>query len=150
MQRIKDWPQEERPREKLLQAGAEALSDAELLALVLRTGDAASGHSAVDQARQLLARFGSLRRPGPAPATAELCQTKGIGPAKAAELLAVFELARRFAARTLAPGAATPVPTRFFATTTNGCATARRRSFSPCSSTARTGCCAKSRSPRGA
>jgi DNA repair protein RadC len=104
MQRIKDWPQAERPREKLLASGAEALSNAELLALVLRTGDAASGCSVVDQARQLLARFGSLRALAAANA-GELCTTKGIGPAKAAELLAVFELARRFNSEILAPGA---------------------------------------------
>ncbi len=103
MQRIKDWPQAERPREKLLARGAEILSDAELLALVLRTGDAASGHSAVDQARELLARFGSLRTLAAA-RSGELCNTRGIGPAKAAELLAVFELARRFAGDTLPPG----------------------------------------------
>jgi DNA repair protein RadC len=103
MQRIKDWPHAERPREKLLARGPEILSDAELLALVLRTGDAASGHSAVDQARELLARFGSLRTLAAASA-GELCITRGIGPAKAAELLAVFELARRFAGDTLPPG----------------------------------------------
>ncbi|RMF43073.1 MAG: hypothetical protein D6751_10950, partial [Deltaproteobacteria bacterium] len=62
MRSIKNWPEDERPREKLLRRGPESLSDAELLALVLRTGDAASGTSALDQARELLARFGSLRR----------------------------------------------------------------------------------------
>jgi DNA repair protein RadC len=103
MRRIKDWPEAERPREKLLARGAETLSDAELLALVLRTGDAASGSSALDQARRLLGRFGSLR--GVAGATAaELQQLPGIGPAKAAELLAVFQLARRFAGEGLRPG----------------------------------------------
>lgn len=103
MQRIKDWPQAERPREKLLARGAEVLSEAELLALVLRTGDAAAGQSALDQGRALLGRFGSLRALGAASA-GELCASKGIGPAKAAELLAVFELARRFAGAPLAPG----------------------------------------------
>ncbi len=103
MKRIKDWPAAERPREKLLTSGPEPLSDAELLALVLRNGDAASGSSAVDQARQLLGRFGSLRGLARA-GTRELCETRGVGPAKAAELQAVFELARRFAGNTLAPG----------------------------------------------
>ena len=103
MKRIKDWPAAERPRERLLARGAEGLSDAELLGLVLRTGDAASGQSAVGQARQLLARFGTLRALGTA-TPVELCATRGIGPAKAAELVAVFELARRFAGAPLAPG----------------------------------------------
>jgi DNA repair protein RadC len=104
MRRIKDWPVAERPREKLLARGPEGLSEAELLALILRTGDAASATSAVDQGRELLHRFGSLR--GLARANAvELCRVKGIGPAKAAELQAVFELARRFAGEALSPGA---------------------------------------------
>jgi len=95
MYRIKDWPEDERPREKLLQRGGQALSDAELLALVLRTGDAASKRSALDHARLLLDRFGSLQQLAAA-SLAELQQVKGIGPAKAAELQAVFEIARRF------------------------------------------------------
>ncbi|WP_432822557.1 RadC family protein [Trichloromonas sp.] len=103
MRKIKDWPEDERPREKLLKNGADTLSEAELLALVLRTGDAASQTSAVDHARLLLARFKSLR--GLALATvAELCEIKGIGPAKAAELQAVCELARRFGIETMRPG----------------------------------------------
>ena len=56
-QRIKDWPEAERPRERLLQHGEGTLSDAHLLALLLRTGDYASGATAVDVARQLLVRF---------------------------------------------------------------------------------------------
>ncbi len=103
MRRIKDWPQDERPREKLLARGADTLSDAELLALVLRTGDASGGASAMDLARTLLAQFGSLRELGRA-TVAELCRTKGIGPAKAAELLAVAEIARRFEGEALRPG----------------------------------------------
>ncbi len=103
MQRIKDWPETERPREKLLNHGAETLSDAELLALILRTGDATSAMSALDHARLLLTRFASLRQLARA-STAELCTIKGIGPAKAAELQAVFQLARRFATETLRPG----------------------------------------------
>jgi len=103
MRRIKDWPVAERPREKLLKQGAEALSDAELLALVLRTGDAGSQASALDHGRMLLARFGSLRRLAGA-TIGELCELRGIGPAKAAELLAVFQIARRFASQDLRPG----------------------------------------------
>ena len=104
MRRIKDWPAAERPREKLLARGPENLSEAELLALVLRTGDAASKTSAVDQARTLLARFGSLRALAGA-TIRELCALPGIGPAKAAEVQAVFELGRRLDGDTLAPGA---------------------------------------------
>ncbi|PLX90097.1 MAG: hypothetical protein C0619_10020 [Desulfuromonas sp.] len=103
MSRIKDWPADERPREKLLKRGAESLSDAELLALILRTGDAASATTAVDMARSLLTRFGSLRKLALA-GTSELLVQPGIGPAKAAELQAVFQLARRFSDSCLQPG----------------------------------------------
>ena len=103
MRRIKDWPEEERPREKLLTRGPEALSEAELLALILRTGDAATGSTALDHARLLLARFGSLRDLARA-GTSELCEIKGIGPAKAAELQAVFQIAKRYGSQFLRPG----------------------------------------------
>lgn len=103
MRRIKDWPENERPREKLLLRGADALSPAELLALVLRTGDAATETSALDHGRLLLSRFGSWRQLA-GTSVAELCRIKGIGPAKAAELQAVFEIARRFGAEALQPG----------------------------------------------
>lgn len=103
MFRIKDWPEAERPREKLLQAGPAALGDTELLALVLRTGHPSTQTSALDLARQLLNCFGTLRALGTATA-AELCAVPGIGPAKAAELLAVGELARRLATTKLRPG----------------------------------------------
>lgn len=101
--RIKDWPEAERPREKLLSLGPDALSDAELLALILRTGDAATGTNALDHARHLLSRFNGLRQLAQA-SIAELCEIKGIGPAKAAELQAVFQLGRRFRESTLTPG----------------------------------------------
>src|SRR5210317_63203 len=100
---IKDWPVADRPREKLLSTGPAALSDTELLALILRTGHSGSGGSALDLSRQLLNRFGSLRAMASA-ATAELCEVPGIGPAKAAEILALGELSRRFAATPLSPG----------------------------------------------
>ncbi|NNE63924.1 MAG: DNA repair protein RadC [Gammaproteobacteria bacterium] len=89
---ITDWPNEERPREKLMQKGASALSDAELLAIFLRTG--MRGCSAVDLARQLLTNFGSLR----ALLTAthgDFCRHKGLGNAKYAQLQAVLEMANR-------------------------------------------------------
>jgi DNA repair protein RadC len=86
------WPAPERPRERLLARGAGALSDAELLALLLRTGS--TGRSALDVARDLLGRFGGLSRLFAAPVT-EMATCKGLGPAKSAELAAVVELARR-------------------------------------------------------
>lgn len=90
---ITDWPAGERPRERLLACGAGALSDAELLAIFLRVGIV--GKSAVDLARELLTRFdGSLGQLANASA-ATLAELPGIGPAKAAQLLASLELARR-------------------------------------------------------
>ena len=103
MSRIKDWPVAERPREKLLHAGPVALGDTELLAVVLRTGHSSPRTSALELARQLLARFGSLRTLAGSTA-AELCTVPGIGPAKAAELQAIGELARRLATTPLRPG----------------------------------------------
>jgi len=101
---IKDWPVADRPREKLLSTGPAALSDTELLVLILRSGHAGIGTTALDLSRHLPSCFGSLRAMASA-AAAELCQVPGIGPAKAAELLALGELARRFAATPLPPGA---------------------------------------------
>ncbi len=90
---ISDWPVAERPRERLLSQGAEALSDAELLAIFLRVG--IKGKSAVELARDLLILFdGRLARLANASA-AELSALPGLGPAKAAQLLASLELARR-------------------------------------------------------
>jgi len=89
---ISDWPADDRPREKLLLKGANALSDAELLAIFLRTG--ITGKSAVDIARELLSQFGSLSQLF---ATDEMtfCAVPGLGPAKFAQLKAVLEMARR-------------------------------------------------------
>ncbi|WP_237067869.1 RadC family protein [Microbulbifer guangxiensis] len=95
---ITDWPAAERPREKLLQKGAGALSDAELLAIFLRTG--LPGLSAVDLARQLLADFGGLRPLLEAERT-DFCRAKGLGDAKFVQLQAVLEMARRHLAETL-------------------------------------------------
>ena len=89
---IRDWPAAERPREKLLERGASSLSDAELLAIFLRTG--VSGRSAVDLARHLLHQFGSLRALLEANLTA-FSRELGLGPAKFAQLQAVMEMARR-------------------------------------------------------
>ncbi|MBP9714049.1 MAG: DNA repair protein RadC [Sterolibacterium sp.] len=89
---ITDWPENERPRERLLKNGAAALSDAELLALFLRVG--IKGKSAVDLARELLTHFGSLTRLCNA-SEAEFAAIAGMGPAKYAQLQAVMEMARR-------------------------------------------------------
>lgn len=90
--RILDWPERDRPRERLLQLGAQTLSDAELLALFLNTGR--PGMTSVDLARDLLVRFESIRGVLSTTAT-ELRTFGGIGPAKAALLLAVSELCQR-------------------------------------------------------
>ncbi len=95
---ISDWPQEERPREKLLSRGAGALSDAELLAIFLRTGVA--GKTAVDLARELLSAFGGLRELLAA-GEKQFCQAHGLGPAKYVQLQAVLEMARRHLYETL-------------------------------------------------
>ena len=89
---ITDWPEDERPRERLLAQGAAALSDAELLALFLRVG--IKGQSAVDLARTLIGHFGSLNRLFAA-SLAEFSAIPGMGPAKYAQLQAVLEMSRR-------------------------------------------------------
>jgi DNA repair protein RadC len=104
---IRDWPADERPREKLLQRGAAALTDAELLAIFLRTGT--TGKSAVEMARGLLDEYGSLQ----ALLAAEherFCQSHGLGDAKYAQLQAVMEMARRHFAEILQRGNALTSP----------------------------------------
>lgn len=91
---IKEWPEDERPRERLMKLGADALSEAQLLAITLGTGDASTGQSALALALNLLQRFESLRALDAA-SIAELCQTKGVGPAKATAIKAAFELGKR-------------------------------------------------------
>ena len=90
---IKNWPKDDRPREKLLKKGSDALSSSELLAILLRTG--VKGESAIDLARRIMDKFGSFRN---------MCQTdardwqefKGLGPAKLAHIQAALEIGRRF------------------------------------------------------
>lgn len=89
---INDWPEGERPREKLVQRGAAALSDAELLAIFLRTG--VVGKSAVDLARELLTRFKSLTGMFAA-SEADFCSIHGMGQAKYVQMQAVLEMSRR-------------------------------------------------------
>jgi DNA repair protein RadC len=90
---ITDWPDQERPREKLLLQGAAALSDAELLAIFLRTGVA--GQTAVDLARNLLHEFGGLRQLLGADLQ-RFCRGKGLGVAKFTQLQAVLEMSHRY------------------------------------------------------
>lgn len=89
---IIDWPEDERPRERLLKLGAAVLSEAELLAIFLRTGIA--GTSAVELGRELIQRFGSLRRLFAA-TLEEISSIRGLGPAKYVQLQAVVEMAKR-------------------------------------------------------
>ena len=98
---IHDWPEGERPREKLLSKGPAALSEAELLAIVLRTG--VSGKSAVDLGRELLQQYGSLSALFGSDLE-RLMLVKGLGYAKAVQLQAVIELARRALEEQLKPG----------------------------------------------
>jgi DNA repair protein RadC len=91
---IKEWPEDERPRERLMKLGAVMLSEAQLLAIVLATGDASSGQSALDLAMYLVRTFDGLRALDAA-SIAELCQIKGIGPAKATTIKAALELGKR-------------------------------------------------------
>lgn len=95
---IKQWPAGERPREKLLQRGPQALSDAELLAIFLRTG--VKGCSAVELSRRLLLRFGNLAALLSAD-QAGFCASPGLGPAKYVQLQAVLEMSRRHLAEGL-------------------------------------------------
>ena len=100
---ISGWPEGERPREKLQERGPGALSNAELVAILLRTGTL--GQTALDLAHSLLTRFGSLR--GLAMATPnELATVLGIGPAKRASLAALAELARRYQVESIERGKA--------------------------------------------
>lgn len=104
---IKDWAADDRPREKLLMRGPDALTDAELLAIFLRTGT--HGKSAVDLARELLSSFGSLKALLSAD-QARFCQANGLGQAKYAQLQAVLEMAKRHFKEALQRGDALSSP----------------------------------------
>jgi DNA repair protein RadC len=103
---ISDWPSAERPRERLLTRGAAALSDAELLAVLLRTG--VRGKTAVELARELLARFGGLA--AVLGAGSALGAIRGLGEAKRAQFAAAIELARRSLGEQLSAGTALSSP----------------------------------------
>ncbi|MBB1319609.1 DNA repair protein RadC [Shewanella sp. SR43-4] len=98
---IKDWPQGEGPREKLLLKGAGHLSDAELLAVILRNGLA--GQNAVDLARNMIHQFGGLRSLLSAPKS-QVCKLAGVGPVKYAQLQAAAEISKRIAHENLQRG----------------------------------------------
>jgi len=98
---LKDWPIDERPREKLLNQGADSLSDAELLAIFLRTG--VKGCHVVDLARQLINDFGSISAIYRATA-AEFCQRKCLGIAKYVQLQACLAMTKRYLAEELQQG----------------------------------------------
>jgi DNA repair protein RadC len=102
---ISDWAEVERPRERLLAKGAEALTDAELIAVLLRTG--VRGKSAVDLGRELLARYGGVT---PMLEASDLEAVKGLGPAKRAQFAAAIELARRSLQEKLKASAALTSP----------------------------------------
>ncbi|HQR03682.1 MAG: DNA repair protein RadC [Proteobacteria bacterium] len=96
---ISDWPEGERPRERLQALGPGALADAELLAIFLRVG--VKGKSAVDLARELLAAFDGRLSALAAASMQELTTLPGMGPAKAVQLVAAIELARRALGETI-------------------------------------------------
>jgi DNA repair protein RadC len=98
---IKEWPEDERPREKMLKQGVGSLTNAELLALIIRTGDSATRKTAIDLGREIIAHFGdNLRELGSA-GLAEICAIQGMGPAKATGIKAAFTLAARLQSRKL-------------------------------------------------
>lgn len=98
---IKEWPESERPRERLLKAGEETMSDSELLAIIL--GGGTRRESALELARKMLSRFGDFRSLAGA-SVSDMSAIRGIGPAKVAQVKAALGIARRFASRETAIG----------------------------------------------
>lgn len=98
---IKQLPEDERPRERLIKGGEEGLTDAELLGIIIRDGT--PEYSAIDLARRLLTKYGDFRNLG-TKTISELCRVHGIGPAKAAQIKAAMAIARRFSTISLKPG----------------------------------------------
>ena len=101
-QPIKDWPVNERPRERLLRYGPEGLSEAQLLAIIICSGAASHGKSAVDLSRSLIENFGSLAGIAAA-SVSELCSVPGMGETKAAQVKGALELGKRFVSEKHAP-----------------------------------------------
>lgn len=95
---IKYWPEDERPRERLIKYGSSTLSDAHLLGILIGSGDRRSKKNAVDLSLDLLNAFGTLENLDQATVT-EMCQVKGIGSAKAAQIKAALEVGKRMASK---------------------------------------------------
>ena len=114
--KITDWPEGERPREKLMQFGPEKLSESELLAILIRTGS--KKRTALDLAKTILSRFGNFQQLSSLNYQ-ELFRLKGIGPAKAVTLSAAFEIARRTASLPIEKKLKTARITTTAATTSN-------------------------------
>ncbi len=95
---IKDWPEDERPRERLIKYGSNTLSDAHLLGILIGSGDRSAKKNAVDLSLDLLNEFGTFENLDQATVT-EMCQVKGIGPAKAAQIKAALEVGKRMASK---------------------------------------------------
>jgi DNA repair protein RadC len=96
---IKDWPEDERPRERLIKYGSSSMSDAHLLGILIGSGDRRARKNAVDLSRDLLNKFGTLENIDQASIT-EICQIQGIGAAKAAQIKAALEVGKRMTAKT--------------------------------------------------
>ena len=137
---IKDWPEDERPREKLLKRGPESLSDGELLAIILRTGDGTSKQSALDHARALLSEFKGLRNLASAGINEirNKKERKGIGPAKAATIMAAFEIGRRLSKEEIRPGDTFRCSEDVFRHYHSNMRDSKKRAFSPYSSIPKT------------
>lgn len=95
---IKNWPEDERPRERLIKYGSDKLSNAHLLGIILGSGDSRGNKNAVDLSRDLLKVFGGFYEMDHASVN-ELCQIRGIGTAKAVQIKAAMELGKRMAAQ---------------------------------------------------
>ncbi len=95
---IKHWPKDERPRERLVKYGEDKLSDAQLLGILIGSGDHRAKKNAIDLSRDLLTYFGSFKQLDQA-TVSELCQIKGIGEAKAAQIKAALEVGKRMSSQ---------------------------------------------------
>ncbi len=125
---IKNWPKEDRPRERLHQRGPEALSDAELLAILLVTGTSNRGLTALDCSRMLLQEHSNLRNLTRV-SCAELCGTVGVGPAKASRIQAAFEIGRRVVSQKRRMGTAFQISQDVFDTYSVRLRDARQETF---------------------
>ena len=125
---INQWPLEDRPREKLLDRGAEHLTETELLAILLGTGSAGEHQNALDHARMLLMRFDGLSGIDDA-SIAELTNLKGVGRAKAARIKACLELGRRREDIRCEAGQVLSSPEEVFRHFRPRCINAKRESF---------------------